>query len=197
MVIIIALWKFLLAVDHAIQNEYTGVYENENGEQRIISLSENQLFSQRGRNPKFNIRAYQKDKFFFDDALLTIEFSRNAKGEIEKLITHSRTGIEVWFKTNNQVAVQVEIKVDPILLEKYTGEYVVTPGFSFVVTREQDRLFLQATDQEKLEIFAETENKFFLKVNDATIEFVSEESGMITKTILNQGGRTIDAKKVK
>lgn len=186
-----------ISLDSADQNEYTGVYENNKGEQRIITLSENQLYSQRGRNPKFNIKAYQKDKFFFDDALLTIEYSRNNKGEIEKLITHSRTGNEVWNKTNNPIAVQVEIKVDPAILEKYVGEYNVTPDFSFVVTRDHDRLFLQATEQEQFEMFAETENKFFLKVNDATLEFINDESGMIAKAILNQGGRTIDAKKIK
>ena len=182
--------------DNVNPNEYTGVYENVKGEQRIISLEQNKLYSQRGRNPKFNIRAYKKDKYFIDDALLTIEFSRNEKGEIEKLITHSRTGKDIWMKTNKPVAVQVEIKVDPAILEKYVGEYIVTRGFSFVVTRDQDRLFLQATDQEQLEMFAEKENKFFLKVNDATLEFVNDESGNVTKAVLNQGGRTIDAKKV-
>ena len=44
-------------------------------------------------------------------------------------------------------------------------------------------------------MFAETENKFFLKVNDAQLEFVKDESGKVTKAILNQGGRTTDAKK--
>ena len=184
-------------VSNDVQNEYCGVYENEEGEQRIITVSENQLFSQRGRNPKFKIKAYQKDRFFFDDALLTIEFSRNNKDEIEKLITHTRTGNEVWMKTDNPVAVQVEIKVPPAVLETYVGEYFVTPDFGFEVTRNNDRIFLQGTGQEQFEMFAETENKFFLKINDATIEFVKDESGVITKAVLTQGGRTIDAKKVK
>lgn len=179
------------------QNEYTGVFENEKGEQRIITLSENQLYSQRGRNQKFNIKAYQRDKFFFDDALFTIQFSRNNQDEIDKLITHSRTGNETWVKTNNPVVVQVEINVEPDILENYVGEYIVTPGFSFVVTRDHDRLFLQGTEQDRFEMFAETKNKFFLKVNDATIEFAQDDSGSVAKAILNQGGRTIDAKKMK
>jgi uncharacterized protein YneR len=172
------------------------VYENDNKEQRIITLSENQLYSQRGRNPKFNIHAYQKDHFFFDDALLTIEFSRNKEGQIENLITHSRTGNEVWMRTNNPIAVAVEIKVDTLILEEYVGEYNVTPGFSFVITRDHDRLFVQATEQEKFEIFAERENKFFLKINDATLEFIKDDKGKVTKAILNQGGKKIDAMKM-
>ena len=51
-------------VDPSIQNEYTGVYENENGEQRIITLSENKLYSRRGRNPEFHMKAYQKTNSF-------------------------------------------------------------------------------------------------------------------------------------
>jgi hypothetical protein len=57
-------------------------------------------------------------------------------------------------------------------------------------------MFVQATGQEKLEMFAETNNKFFLKVNDARFEFVNE-SGKITKVILKQGGRTAEAMKIK
>jgi hypothetical protein len=48
----------------------------------------------------------------------------------------------------------------------------------------------------QLEMFAESNNKFFLKVNDAQLEFVNE-SGKITKAILKQGGRTTDAMKIK
>jgi len=63
-------------------------------------------------------------------------------------------------------------------------------------TRENDRLFLQASGQEKLEMFAEANNKFFLKVNDARFEFVIE-AGKVAKVILKQGGRTTDAMKIK
>ncbi len=56
---------------------------------------------------------------------------------------------------------------------------------------------LQATGQEQLEMFAETETKFFLKVNDAQIEFVKDPTGKVTKILLNQGGRQAEAKRVK
>ena len=129
--------------------------------------------------------------------MLTIEFSRNKKGDVENIITHSREGNEVWNKTNNPIKTQAEIKVDQKILDRYVGEYAIAPDFTFVITRVQDQLFLLATGQEQVEIFAETENKFFLKVNDAELEFVSDDRGNIIKAILNQGGRTTDAKKIK
>lgn len=95
------------------------------------------------------------------------------------------------------VNTQTEISVDEKVLKDYVGEYEITPAFTFSVTREKDKLFLQATGQKKVELFAESKTKFFLKVNDAQLEFVKDESGRVTKAILNQGGRRTEAKKIK
>jgi hypothetical protein len=54
----------------------------------------------------------------------------------------------------------------------------------------------QATGQESFEIFAESENKFFLKVVDAQIEFVPDQAVKFTKLILYQYG-IHEAKKIK
>jgi hypothetical protein len=89
------------------------------------------------------------------------------------------------------------IKVDGKILDTYVGEYEIPSVFTFVVTKEQDRLFIQGTGQDKIEMFADTENKFFVKVNDAQLEFVKDDSGKVTKAILNQGGRQTDAKKIR
>lgn len=186
-----------VSFENSVLQSYTGVFENEKGELRNITLSDNKLYSQRGRSPKFNIIPYEKDKFFFEDAMTTMEFVRNSKNEIHQLVLKSRNGNEVWTRSDKAAPVVKEIKVDENILEKYLGEYEIGPEFTFVVTKEQDRIFIQATGQEKVEIFAETENKFFLKVNDAQLEFVKDFSGNITKAILNQNGNTIDAKKIK
>ena len=87
--------------------------------------------------------------------------------------------------------------MDEKILETYVGEYEIPSIMTFSVTKEQDKLFLQGEGQEKVELFAETETKFFLKVNDAQLEFVKDDSGKVTKAILNQGGRQTDAKKIK
>jgi hypothetical protein len=128
--------------------------------------------------------------------MLTIAFSRNTKGNIEKLVTESLRGNEVWMKTNKPIPSQNGIKLEEIVLEKYVGQYEVTPQFTFVITKEESRLFLQAKGQEKLEMFAESESEFFLKVNDARFEFVKDDLGKVVKVIMNQGGRKADAKKV-
>ena len=90
-----------------------------------------------------------------------------------------------------------EIKVEASVLEPYIGDYEIAPKFILKVTKEQNRLFTQATGQEKVEVFAESVTKFFLKAVDAQIEFVKDESGKVTKLILYQGGKKTEAKKIK
>jgi hypothetical protein len=176
--------------------KYEGIYENEGGDQLVVSAADTKLYVQRGRGPKVNVRAFQKDQFFFDDGMTTMKFSLNTIGNSEKIKVLTRNGIEEWKSSDKPVTSQEEVKVDEKILAMYTGQYEVTPQFLFIITMEKDRLYLQATGQGKLEIFAEATNKFFLKVNDARLEFVSE-SGKITKAILKQGGRTTDAIKIK
>jgi CubicO group peptidase (beta-lactamase class C family) len=185
-----------VAVDNSLLQGYTGVYENQNEEQRIITVSENKLYTQAGRGPKTILRAYQKDMFFIDE-LQAIEFSRNKKGEIEKLITKNLNGNQAWNKTNKSIADSNGIKVDEKILEAYVGKYEMNPDFIITIFKEQGRLFVEATGQKKFEIFAETETKFFTKINDAQFEFLKEDMDKITKVVLKQGGRQAEAKRVK
>jgi CubicO group peptidase (beta-lactamase class C family) len=187
-----------ISVENSILKGYVGVYENQKGLQRIITLSENKLFSQLGRGPKSLLKAYQKDKFFFDsDAMQTIEFSKNKNGKVEKLIAEKLTGNEVWYKTNKAIPDTNGIKVDKKILMTYVGVYEIPSVMAFSIIMEQDNLFLQTSEQDKLQMFAETETKFFLKVNDAQFEFVKDEFGKVTKVILKQGGKEAEAKKIK
>jgi CubicO group peptidase (beta-lactamase class C family) len=92
---------------------------------------------------------------------------------------------------------RVEIALDPKILETYVGEYELAPTFKIKITREEARLFAQATDQPRFEIFAEKEADFFLKVVDAQITFSKDESGAVTSLILHQGGADQKAKKIQ
>ena len=57
------------------------------------------------------------------------------------------------------------------------------PGFDLVITLENGQLVSQATGQAKAPLFAEAESKFFLKVANAQIEFVSA-GGRVTELVL-------------
>lgn len=88
-------------------------------------------------------------------------------------------------------------KLDPKIYDAYVGEYQLAPTFSIVVTREGNQLMTQATGQQKLELFPESETKFFLRVVDAQVTFVKDGQGTVTHLILHQGGKDQKGLKIK
>lgn len=90
-----------------------------------------------------------------------------------------------------------EVKVDAATLDKYTGRYQLAPAFIITITREGDQLYLQATDQPKFELFAESPREFFLKVVDAQISFVTDETGRATSLVLHQNGANTPGKRME
>jgi hypothetical protein len=88
---------------------------------------------------------------------------------------------------------RLEVAVDSSVLERYVGEYELAPAFRIVVTREANRLFVQATAQPRFPVFAESDSTFFLKVVDAQISFDRNPAGVVvsccTRTASTSRGR--------
>ena len=89
-----------------------------------------------------------------------------------------------------------EIAVDSTVLQSYVGKYEMKPGLILTITREGNKLYGQATGQGRLDLFAEAQNKFFLKVVPAEIEFIKDDNGKVIICRLYQGGVN-DAKKIE
>jgi CubicO group peptidase (beta-lactamase class C family) len=90
-----------------------------------------------------------------------------------------------------------EITLTNEQLQKFVGVYELMPGFEITISTDKDQLFAQPTGQSMLPIFAETETQFFLKVVDAQIQFVPNETGAITGLVLLQNGNKIEGKRIK
>ncbi|HLP17640.1 MAG TPA: serine hydrolase [Bacteroidota bacterium] len=84
-----------------------------------------------------------------------------------------------------------EVAIDPKVLEPYAGSYSLFPGFTLTVTQEGGKLMVQATGQEKFEVYPESETEFFYKVVDAQITFEQPIDGKCNKLTLHQGGRNM------
>jgi CubicO group peptidase (beta-lactamase class C family) len=91
--------------------------------------------------------------------------------------------------------VRTVVKVDRSILARYVGTYELEPDFKMTFTLEGDQLMSQATDEPKFPVFPESETKFFLKVVDAQVEFVSDDKGSISYIVLHQNDK--DSKGVK
>lgn len=92
---------------------------------------------------------------------------------------------------------QVTVAVDEATLASYVGNYQLAPTFSIDITRKGDKLFGQATGQPAFELFAESKTKFFLKVVDAQVTFVSNDKGEIDQLVLHQNGQNMPGKRVR
>jgi CubicO group peptidase (beta-lactamase class C family) len=96
---------------------------------------------------------------------------------------------------------RTEIRIDPRLLDNYTGRYQVTPNLIFEITRDGGRLFAQGfaqlphnrpgdpTGLPKFELFAEGEKNFFARVADHQFTFETGPEGRATSLILHRAGR--------
>ncbi|MFD2587888.1 serine hydrolase [Croceitalea marina] len=100
-------------------------------------------------------------------------------------------------KASNQKDRPEEVAVSDAILEKYVGVYELAPTFKITITRKENKLFLQATNQPKFRVYPSSETVFFLKVVDANIEFNADADGKIAALTLNQNGQSINGKKIE
>ena len=188
-----------LSLTEAALDEYAGVYQISDKEDRVITRKGTQLFSQRTGGTKYEIFPYQKDAFFFKDSQTRLNFFRNADGKIDALELKSRDFIpQRAARTNKAIPTgRTEIELAGEVFDKYTGEYELAPGFIIKIWREDKSFKAQATGQPAFDIFAETETKFFLKVVDAQVEFTKDDTGKVVSMTLFQNGNQVPGKKIK
>lgn len=87
--------------------------------------------------------------------------------------------------------------VDPKVYGSYAGQYELAPNFILTITAADGRLMGQASGQPKLELFPESETRFFATAVSVELTFVKDASGQVTHLILRQGGQDTTAKKIK
>jgi D-alanyl-D-alanine carboxypeptidase len=185
-----------LQLDPQALDAYTGVYRFDAQITRAFLRDGNHLFAQRNGR-KQEIFAVAPDEFVYPDGASRLHFRRDAQGKVVRVDFQSTLGpAAIGTRTADPLpAERKEVKVDPSLYDAYAGTYELTPAFALVVTREGDRIFTQATGQPKIEIFPESETRFFLKVVDAQIDFVRGADGKVTGLVLHQGGRDLPGKR--
>ena len=129
---------------------------------------------------------------YYPDDKLTVVVLANINGQTPNQIAATLADLA------HGVAVQLtserkEITLPVATLSKYVGTYEVTPGVDMLIRLDVDHLTTQLPGQPQFPIFAESETGFFLKVVDAQLEFLKDESGAVTHAILHQSGRDLKA----
>jgi CubicO group peptidase (beta-lactamase class C family) len=187
-----------IPVSPEILQKYVGTYELHPGTRCFITLEGEQLQTQLTGQSKFPLFAETETKFFLKIVDAQVEFMKGNQGQITYILHHQNGQDLKWMRISDAIEQPPErkvITVTPDILKQYVGTYPLSPAFAITVTLEGEQLMEQATGQQKLPIFPESENKFFLKVVDAQIEFVRDANKTVTSLILHQGGHDQPAPK--
>ena len=80
-------------------------------------------------------------------------------------------------------------------LARYVGRYEEQPGFGIAITRQGARLLARMTDQEAIEIFAESETDFFYRDRDVRISF-RLDGGAADALVWRQGGAALEMRRL-
>ena len=132
---------------------------------------------------------------------LTVTVLANSLPSIPELspsgFAHHIAEIYLFEEMAQQPSFVEDKTVDPAVYDDYVGRYDYGNSMVLTITRQGDRLFAQLSGQSKADIFPRSENEFFWKDVDAQITFVRNEKAEVTGAVHRQGGRTIEAPKLK
>ncbi len=103
--------------------------------------------------------------------------------------TTNDIGFHLTNAANKLAQYPPEVTVDPAVLATYQGVYQLAPGFALAIRAEGERLFVRATGQAEFELFAEAENRFFLRIVDAQGTFLRGKDGTVDRLLWHQGGK--------
>jgi CubicO group peptidase (beta-lactamase class C family) len=132
----------------------------------------------------------------FPEEKLTVIILSNQDGATVNTLARNLAGLVMGARQEAAQGHHV-VHIDPRLLDAYVGQYELAATFIITITKEGDHLMAQATGRPKLELFPESNRKFFVKEYDAGIVFVENSEGRVTHSILSLNGRDAEAKKIK
>jgi len=176
-----------------------GVYVNERQDEYYFSRSGAKLFAQSKGGAKNELYPASATEFFLRDNPARFTFVSSSGGPVTGLRIQSRIGpAQIFAKTDKPLPQERQaVKIEAALFDRLAGEYELAPNFTITILRRGDKLISHATGQPEVELFPESETRFFLKVVDAQVDFTLDASGRATGLVLHQGGQDLPARKIK
>ena len=97
----------------------------------------------------------------------------------------------------NPVAAPKSIEASADSLARLVGQYQLGSLGTATVSQDGTQLYLQVSGQPKARLYAESKDRFFLRVVDASIQFEAGDDGAVEKLVIHQGGQDVSAPKKK
>jgi CubicO group peptidase (beta-lactamase class C family)/uncharacterized protein YneR len=175
--------------------QFVGTYQIALKIVMMVRLEDGQLTAQVSGEGKAPMFAGSETKYFFRAADAEIEFCRDDKGTVTSLLLREGWRETRALRISDSVVERKEIALSPEILARYAGTYELRPGFDVAITLEGGQLFSQATRQDKMQLFAESETTFFQKTIDAEVEFSTDGKGVVTSLVVHLGAVDMKAQR--
>lgn len=133
-----------------------------------------------------SIDGFNTAMFYYPGSGVSIVVLANVNNPAPELLA-AQLGAIAHGEAGHPPADRKEIPL-PAAAATYAGVYNFIPGVTLTITHKGSQMFVQLTSQGPIEIFAESETAFFVKVVDAQITF-GVDGGAVTHLVLHQNGR--------
>jgi len=162
----------------------TGRYEIMHAGVLTVTTEADRLYAQLSGQAKFEIFPLSDTEFFWKIVDARIKFMKNDKDEVNEAVIF-QAGQELRGKKLEEESIAI---IDPAILDNYTGKYKLNDNIVVTLTKENNKLFAEPTNQPKVELFPLSETDFIIKELNAKISFVKDENGKVNKFKLNMNG---------
>jgi Domain of unknown function (DUF3471) len=166
-------------------NQYVGRYDFQNGAVMIVTAESNNLFAQLTGQQKFPIFPSGEGEYFWKVVNAKIQFVKNASGDVEYGNFEQNGNKLKVLKLKEETIVSI----DKALYKTYSGKYDYGSNMIITISNENDKLYAQATNQPKFEIFPISEKEFTVKELNAKLLFVKAPDGKVSKLVLDMAGQ--------
>ena len=172
---------------------YTGRYDLVGQAVITVTTEGGKLYAQLSGQPRFEIFPRSENEFFWKIVDARIKFIADKNGIMSEAILF-QNGQELKAKRLPEEKI---IQVDPVILDKYVGKYRLNDNIVVTVTKENNKLFAQPTNQDKVEMLALSETNFIVMEINAKITFLKDQNGKVTMFKLNMNGRDAEVPKIE
>jgi D-alanyl-D-alanine carboxypeptidase len=175
-----------------------GVYRIDENATRVLRVVDGKLTSQRSGGQRLELIPIGTDRFAYENSLTLITLERNSDGKITGMRLFPEGEGEGQVASLSDAPLPSErpsISLSPEQLQRLVGIYQAG-AMRMTITLEGSQLKTQLDGQPAFEVFAESPNRFFLTVVDATMDF-APESGQATAITLRQGPAVVEFTRAK
>lgn len=185
-----------VVVAPAVLEKYVGVYTIDDKNTRTVRVADGKLSMQRTGRERIELKPYKDNAFFFPDSLATLEFVRNAKGEVTALKMINDGGEPVIHpRTAGKPLERSAVTIAPATFDIYVGRYELAPGFVLEVKRDGEKMVAVGTGQPAIDILPLSDTVFFSNTVDAELHFEKNADGVV-QLVLHQGGQKMPGKRL-